>query len=80
MNISCQKLKQIKSRYSQELIKKYKILRKKYPSPLIDSTDQKSNVTEQNPKLNIGRESILSSIKQASTQVDKAINLCPKNL
>ena len=58
----------------------YNFYYKKSPSALSDSTDQKSNVTEQNPKLNIGRESILSSIKQTSTQVDKAINLCPKNL
>ena len=40
----------------------------------------KNNITEQNSKLNIGRESILSSAKQASTQVDKAINQCPKHL
>ena len=53
---------------------------KKSSFPLSDSTDQKSNVTEQNHKLNIGRESIVSSIKQVSTQVDKAQNPCPKNL
>ena len=45
-----------------------------------DSTDKKSNVTEQNSKLKIVRESILSSTKQTLTQVDKAINQCPKNL
>ena len=45
-----------------------------------DSTDQKSNITKQNPKLNTGRESILSSTKQASAQVDKAIKQCPKHL
>ena len=40
---------------------------KKSSSSSSDSTDQKSNVTEQNPKLNTGRESILSSTKEAST-------------
>ena len=45
-----------------------------------DSTDQKSNITKQNPKLNTGRESILSSTKQASAQVNKAIKQCPKHL
>ena len=53
---------------------------KKSPSSLSDSTDQKSNVTEQNLKLNIGRESILYSTQQASTHVDKAINQYPKHL
>ena len=51
---------------------------KKFSSCLNGSTDQKWNVNEQNPKLNIGRESTLSSTKQVSTQVDKAINQCPK--
>ena len=34
----------------------------------------------QNPKLNIGRESILSSTKQAPIQVDTATNKCPTKL
>ena len=38
---------------------------KKSPSSSSGSTDQKSNVTKQNPKLNTARESILSSTKQA---------------
>ena len=72
----------IKSRYNliTELIKKKQDTRKKSPSSLSDSTDQKSNVTKQNPKLNIERESILSSKKQASTLVHKAINQCQKHL
>ena len=45
-----QKLKQHKARYSQEIIK---ITPKKSPSSLSDSTNKKSNVTEQNPKLNV---------------------------
>ena len=71
--ISSQKLKQNKSRYIQELSKSTSTL-KKSPSSLSDSTDQ----TEQNPKLNLGREFILYSTKQASAQVDKAINQYPK--
>ena len=50
------------------------------PSSSSDSTDQKSNVTKQNPKLNTGKGSILSSIKLVSAQVDKAIKQCPKHL
>ena len=38
---------------------------KKSPSSSSGFTDQKSNVTKQNPKLNTVRESILSSTKQA---------------
>ena len=53
---------------------------KKFPSSSSDSTDQKSNVTKQNPKLNTGKGSILSSIKLVSAQVDKAIKQCPKHL
>ena len=53
---------------------------KKSPSSSSDSTDQKSSVTEQNLELNTGRESILSSTKQVSAQVDKAIKQCPKHL
>ena len=34
----------------------------------------------QNPKLNIGRESILSSTKQTPIQVDTATNKCPTKL
>ena len=34
----------------------------------------------QNPKLNIGRESILSSTKQAPIEVDTATNKCPTKL
>ena len=34
----------------------------------------------QNPKLNIGRESILSSTKQAPIQMDTATNKCPTKL
>ena len=52
----------------------------KSPSSSSDSIDQKSNLTKQNPKLNTGKESILSSTKQASAQVDKAIKQCPKHL
>ena len=78
--ISCQKLKQNKSRYSQKLIKSTRHSQKKSPSSSSDSTDQKSNVTEQNLKLNTRRESIPSSTKQASAQVDKAIKQCPKHL
>ena len=44
---------------------------KKYRSPLKNY---------QNPKLNIGRESILSSTKQAPIQVDTATNKCPTKL
>ena len=64
--ISCKKIKQNESKYSQELIKSTRHSQKS-PSSSSDSTDQKSNVTEQNPKLNTGRESILSSTKEVST-------------
>ena len=80
---SCQKLKQKKSRYSQKLIKstRHSLTKiQKSPSSSSDSTDQKSNVTKQNPKLNTGKESILSSTKQTSAQVDQAIKQCPKHL
>ena len=77
--ISSQKLKQNKSRYSQKLVKS-KDTPNISPSSSSDSTDQKSNVTEQNLKLNTRRESIPSSTKQASAQVDKAIKQCPKYL
>ena len=46
----CQKLKQNKSRYSQELIK---FTSKKSPSFLSDFTNENSNVTKQNPKFNV---------------------------
>ena len=59
-----------------------------------DSTDQKSTVmmtfssslptlklnNGQNLKLDIGRESILSSTKQAPIQADTATNKCPTKL
>ena len=75
--ISCQKIKQNKSRYSQKFIKSST---RHSPSSSCDSTGQKLNVTKKNPKLNTGRESILSSTKQTYAQVDKAINQSPKHL
>ena len=52
---------------------------KKSSSSSSEYTDQKSNVTEENPELNSGKESILSSTKQVSAQVDKAIKQCRKH-
>ena len=78
-NISCQKLKQNKWRYSQKLSKSTRHSQKSLFSSS-DPTDQKSNATEQNPELNTGRESILCSTKQASVHVDKAIKQCLKHL
>ena len=80
---SYQKLKQNISRYCQKLIKstRHSLTKmQKSPSSSTDSINQKSNVTKQNPKLNTEKESILSSTKQASSQVDKAIKQCPKHL
>ena len=73
---------------------KVQISPQKSPSSLSDSTDQKSNLmmifssslltlklsNGQNLKLNIGRESVLSSTKQAPIQMDTEINKSPTKL